>query len=74
MAAMSNAELALAKARADSFAKLQATTNKLSAEAIQVLVQQTLRGGRAGGPGGRGGFGGGPSGPPPIPGGFEWIN
>ena len=53
--ALTNAELALANARAEAFVKLQTSTNSLAPGQIQILVQQDLQGGRGGGPGGRGG-------------------
>ena len=61
------AELALAQARGEAFAKLQASPNKLNLSAQQII---TLLGGSGGfgGPGRPpGGFGGGPGGAPPGP-------
>jgi hypothetical protein len=61
------AELALAQARAEAFAKLQASPNKLNLTPQQITM---LLGGPGRGPGGPGGFGGGPGGfggPPPGP-------
>ena len=49
------AELALANARADQFAQVQASTNKLAADQIAAFVATGGRAGRAGGGGGRGG-------------------
>jgi sugar phosphate isomerase/epimerase len=61
LAAVNAAELELAKARADAFAKLQRTPERLNAQQIDALVTQSTggaRGGRgapgAGGPGGSG--------------------
>jgi membrane protein involved in colicin uptake len=48
------AELAVAKARADAFAKLQAGPNKLNADQVTALINMSAGGGR-GGFGGRGG-------------------
>jgi hypothetical protein len=56
------AELAVAVARADAFAKLQAGPCKLNAEQVTALVN-TLQGGRGGGGFGGGGGGGGGRGP-----------
>jgi len=58
------AELALARARAEAFAKLQASPNKLNLPSRQLIMLLGGSGGRFGGPGG---FGGGPGGPPPGP-------
>jgi sialate O-acetylesterase len=71
------AELARALARAEAFAKLQASPNKLNLPAQSLMILMNM-GGR-GGPGGFGGTGfppGGPGGPdgnkaPPAEGGFE---
>ncbi|MGO9200485.1 MAG: periplasmic heavy metal sensor [Limisphaerales bacterium] len=62
------AELALAKARAEAFTRLQASPSKLnlSPQQIAMLLGGFGRGGGPGGPGGGpGGFGGPPPGPPP---------
>lgn len=62
------AELALAQARAEAFAKLQASPNKLNLPAQQIIMLLGGSGRRFGGPGGPpGGFGGGPGGAPPGP-------
>ena len=62
------AELALAQARAEGFAKLQASPNKLNLPAQQIIILLGVSGRRFGGPGGPpGGFGGGPGGAPPAP-------
>jgi hypothetical protein len=62
------AELALAKARAEAFAKLQASLNKLNLPAQQIIMLLGGSGRRFGGPGGPpGGFGGGPGGTSPGP-------
>ena len=62
------AELALAQARAEGFAKLQASPNKLNLPAQQIIILLGVSGRRFGGPGGPpGGFGGGPGGAPPGP-------
>jgi hypothetical protein len=58
------AELALAQARAEAFAKLQASPNKLNLSAQQIIMSLGGSGRRFGGPGG---FGGGPGGAPPGP-------
>ena len=58
LAEVNAAELELAKARADAFAKLQATSERLNAQQIDALVTQASGGGR-GGRGGPGGPGGG---------------
>lgn len=58
LAAVNAAELDLAKARSDAFAKLQGTTERLNAQQIDALVTQATGGGR-GGRGGPGGPGGG---------------
>jgi hypothetical protein len=58
------AELALAQARAEGFAKLQASPNKLNLPTQQIIVLLGGSGRRVGGPGG---FGGGPGGAPPGP-------
>jgi hypothetical protein len=58
------AELALAQARAEVFAKLQASPNKLNLPSQQLIM---LLGGSSRRFGGPGGFGGGPGGPPPGP-------
>jgi hypothetical protein len=58
------AELALAQARAEAFAKLQASPNKLNLPSQQIIMLLGGSGRRFGGPGG---FGGGPGGPPPGP-------
>ncbi len=61
------AELALAQARAEGFAKLQASPNKLNLPTQQIVMLLGGSGRRFGGPGG---FGGGPGGfgdPPPGP-------
>jgi hypothetical protein len=51
------AELAVAMARADAFAKLQASPNKLNAEQVTALINMGAGGGGArGGGGGRGGI------------------
>jgi hypothetical protein len=55
--AVKAAELALAKARADGFQKLQASSNKLSAEQVTVFAS-TGGGGRGGGRGAGGGAAG----------------
>jgi type 1 glutamine amidotransferase len=55
------AELALATARADAFAKLQASGDKLDADQVAALVRQSSGEGRGGRGGGRGG--GPPGGP-----------
>ncbi len=55
LAAVSAAELELAKTRAEAFAKLQGTSERLNAQQIEALVTQATGGGR----GGRGGPGGG---------------
>ena len=64
---LATAELALAQARAEAFAKLQASPNKLnlSSQPIGVLLGGPGRG--FGGPGGFGGGPGGPGDPPPGP-------
>ncbi|MGO8676738.1 MAG: hypothetical protein ACLQVX_12805 [Limisphaerales bacterium] len=62
------AELALARDRAEAFAKLQASPNKLNLPAQQIIMLLGGGGRRSGGPGGPpGGFGGGPGGAPPGP-------
>ena len=67
------AELALAQARAEAFAKLQASPNKLNLPTQQIIM---LLGGSGRGLGGPGGFNGGPGAPdgatpgPPPDGGF----
>ena len=62
------AELALAQARAEAFAKLQASPNKLKLPAQQIIMLLGGSSRRFGGPGGPpGGFGGGPGGAPPGP-------
>ena len=48
------AELALASARADAFARLQAGPNKLSPDQVTALINMTSNAGGRGG--GRGGF------------------
>ncbi len=61
------AELAIAQARAEAFAKLQASPNKLNLPTQQIIMLLGSSGRRFGGPGG---FGGGPGGfgdPPPGP-------
>ena len=58
------AELGLAQARAEAFAKLQATPNKLTLPSQQIIMLLGSSGRRFGGPGG---FGGGPGGAPPGP-------
>jgi hypothetical protein len=58
------AELALAQARAEGFAKLQASPNKLNLPTQQIIMLLGGSGRRFGGPGG---FGGGPGGAPPGP-------
>ena len=58
------AELALAQDRAEAFAKLQASPNKLNMPAQQIIMLLGGSGRRVGGPGG---FGGGPGGAPPGP-------
>jgi Spy/CpxP family protein refolding chaperone len=58
------AELALAQARAEAFAKLQASPSKLDLPSQQIILLLGGSGRRFGGPGG---FGGGPGGPPPGP-------
>jgi sugar phosphate isomerase/epimerase len=58
LAAVNAAELELAKAKADAFAKLQATPERLNAQQIDALVTQAT-GGARGGRGGAGGPGGG---------------
>jgi sugar phosphate isomerase/epimerase len=59
LAEVNAAELELAKARADAFAKLQATSERLNAQQIDALVTQATGSGRGGrgGPGGPGGGG-----------------
>ena len=65
---LATAELALAQARAEAFAKLQASPNKLNLPAQQIIMLLGGSGRRFGGPGGPpGGFGGGPGGAPPGP-------
>jgi len=57
LAALKATELALAKARADAFAKLQGTSERLNAQQVEALIAQAVPqapGGR-GGPGGPGG-------------------
>ena len=64
---LATAELALAQARAEAFAELQASPEKLSLPSRQISM---LLGGSGNGFGGPGGFGGGPGGfggPPPGP-------
>jgi hypothetical protein len=62
------AELALAQVRAEAFAKLQASPNKLNLPAQQIIMLLGGSGRRFGGPGAPpGGFGGGPGGAPPGP-------
>ncbi len=61
------AELALAQARAEGFAKLQASPNKLNLPSRQISMLLGSSGGRFGGPGGFGGGPGGPGGAPPGP-------
>lgn len=61
--ALSRSELALARARADAFSKLQSSSEKLTDSQTQALAEQAAqtggRGGRGFGPGGfGGGFGG----------------
>jgi hypothetical protein len=56
--AVKSAELALAAARADAFQKLQASSNKLSADQITVFVATGGGGGRGGGRGAGGGAAG----------------
>jgi hypothetical protein len=61
------AELTIAQARAEGFAKLQASPNKLNLPTQQIIMLLGSSGRRFGGPGG---FGGGPGGfgdPPPGP-------
>ena len=62
---LSAAELALATARADAFAKLQAGPNKLSPEQVTAFINAggAMQAGRGGGGGGRPGGPGGPGGP-----------
>ena len=52
--ALAKAELALANARSDAFAKLQASENKVAPGQVDILIQQAARGGGAGGRGGAG--------------------
>jgi glucose/arabinose dehydrogenase len=59
---LANAELALANARAEAFAKIQNSDEKLTLSQAQKLTEQEAQGFR-GGRGGRGGFGGFGSGP-----------
>lgn len=62
------ADLTLAQARAEAFAKLQASPNKLNLSARQIILLLAGSGGRFGGQGlPPGGFGGGPGGAPPGP-------
>ena len=64
------AELALAQARAEAFAKLQASPNKLNLSPQQITMLLGGSGRGFGGPGGFAGFGtgpGGPGDPPPVP-------
>ena len=51
---LSAAELAVASARAEAFAKLQASPNKLSAEQVTALINTSVGGGPGGFGGGRG--------------------
>jgi Spy/CpxP family protein refolding chaperone len=64
---LATAELALAQARAEAFAKLQASPNKLRLPPPQIIMVVGASGGSMGGPGGFGGGPGGPGGPPPGP-------
>ena len=57
IAAYRTAELSLANARTEAFARLQASTNKLTADQIQSLISQSAQPPRGAG-GGRGNFGG----------------
>ena len=59
---LSSAELALAQARAEGFAKLQVSPIKLNLSSQQIITLLGSSGRRFGGPGG---FGGGPGGAPP---------
>ena len=61
------AELALAQARAEGFAKLQASPNKLNLPMQQIIMLLGSSGRRFGGPGGFGAGPGGPGGAPPGP-------
>jgi hypothetical protein len=54
VADVKNAEVALANARADELAKIQASPNQLSADQLTALAAAGGRGGRGGGGGGRG--------------------
>jgi Spy/CpxP family protein refolding chaperone len=63
---LATAELALAQARAEAFAELQASPNKLNLPSQQIIMLLGGSGRRFGGPGGfSGGPGGAPPGPPP---------
>lgn len=59
---LADAELALAEARAEGFAKLQASPNKLNLLQQEIVILLGTSGRRSGGPGG---FGGAPGGAPP---------
>ena len=61
------AELALAQARAEAFAKLQASPYKLNLPTQQIIMLLGSSGRRFGGPGGFGGGPGGAGGPPQGP-------
>jgi hypothetical protein len=64
---LATAELALAQARAEAFAKLQASPNKLKLPSPQIIMVVGGSGVRMGGPDGFGSGPGGPGGPPPGP-------